>query len=78
MAKGPKKSYMKGGTVGAIFKGIAHGVMHPGSILSSGPIDQNGGEFVFRKGENVYAHRMMNNQDHAEVDEVLKASGVEV
>lgn len=76
MAKGPKKSYMHSGVVSTIMKGVVHGLKHPGSILSAGPVDQNGGEFIFKRGENIYAHRMMHNQDHAEVEEVLKACGV--
>ncbi|PVG01731.1 hypothetical protein CPB86DRAFT_781105 [Serendipita vermifera] len=71
-----KKSYIPSVAASTI-NSIMHGLSHITSVMKMGNFAQNGGDFVLGPGlDVVYAHRMKNTQDHAEIEEVMKAAGV--
>jgi hypothetical protein len=84
LAPGPRPEYMRQSLAGTVVSGVAMGVAMGRDALRSGDHDRIGGEFLFRRdGEGrwacVWAHRMANTRDHAEIAvlrDVLGLGGV--
>lgn len=56
----------------ALGLGLKHMFQNPLNPFSGGPWGQNGGEWIFRGGKCVYAHRMEHVSDHLTVEQLLE------
>lgn len=76
MAAGPKPAYTRNGVVVNTLVSLKRNTAMP--LKNPGDLNGLGGEFVIGPGktECVYAHRMKNTRDHAELVDILKAIGM--
>lgn len=76
MAAGPKPAYTKHGMTVNTLASLKRNTAMP--LKNPGDLNGLGGEFVIGPGktECVYAHRMKNTRDHAELVDILKAIGM--
>lgn len=64
-------SYSYSSFPGAIFKDLQQRWKRGWSGLKGGPIDQQGGEWIFERGKLKYAHRMQKVNDHLTADRLV-------
>ncbi|KAF2251088.1 hypothetical protein BU26DRAFT_423657 [Trematosphaeria pertusa] len=74
---GKKPSYIQSNLFVTSVQSILQGLKTGGNALKGGDIKQVGGEFLFEDGKCVWAHRMRNTRDHAEITEVREVLGLE-
>lgn len=67
----------KFGVVVGAMQGVVQGLKTGREVVNGGDVKQNGGEFLFEAGRCVWAHRMRNTRDHAEVGELRRVLGLD-
>lgn len=74
---GKKPNYIQSNLFVTSVQSIIQGLKTGGNALKGGDIKQVGGEFLFEDGKCVWAHRMRNTRDHAEITELREVLGLE-
>lgn len=74
---GKKPEYIQSNLFVTSVQSIVQGLKTGTKALKGGDFKQVGGEFLFEDGKCVWAHRMRNTRDHAEVSELKELLGLE-
>lgn len=73
-----RPSYIQSNLFVTSVQSIMQGIMTGNKALKGGSFKQVGGEFLFEEGKCVWAHRMRNTRDHAEIENIRQVLGLEV
>lgn len=74
---GKKPAYIQSNLLVTSVQSVIQGLSTGNKALKGGDFKQVGGEFLFEEGKCVWAHRMRNTRDHAEVDTLRGVLGLE-
>ncbi|KAF2469941.1 uncharacterized protein BDR25DRAFT_262503 [Lindgomyces ingoldianus] len=72
-----KPNYIQSNIFFTSVQSIMQGLKTGGKALKGGDIKQVGGEFLFEHGKCVWAHRMRNTRDHAEIPDLRRVLGLD-
>ncbi|KAF2746378.1 hypothetical protein M011DRAFT_404575 [Sporormia fimetaria CBS 119925] len=73
---GKKPGYIQSNLFITSVQSIVQGIKTGTKATKGGDIKQVGGEFLFEEGKPVWAHRMRNTRDHAEVETIREVLGL--
>lgn len=74
---GKKPNYIQSNLFVTSVQSIIQGLKTGSNALKGGDYKQVGGEFLFEDGKCVWAHRMRNTRDHAEIETLREVLGLE-
>ncbi|ORY08988.1 AhpC/TSA antioxidant enzyme-domain-containing protein [Clohesyomyces aquaticus] len=78
LSLGPQKpSYIQSNLFVTSVQSIVQSLKTGNKALKGGDFKQVGGEFLFENGECVWAHRMRNTRDHAEIVDLRRRLGLD-
>lgn len=72
MAVSPNPPYVRHSTLGLVLKSVMQMIWSGWGALKGGDYIQNGGEWIFKEGKCVWAHRMKTMSDHMPAEELLQ------